>query len=143
MPRQRVYEHIEVVFGAGWNRTRPMGLNRGFRPNLDSFHTADPHELTVIVELAGIDPASLTVAISDRTLVVTGERVRTPSQGRIYQQMEIEYGPFERRVRLAEDVDPRAASARFELGLLTISLPVAGTRPEPERERRRISVEHE
>lgn len=141
MPRQRLYEHIEIVFGDAWRRPQLSGLNRGFQPNLDSFHTDEPHELTVIVELAGIDPARLTVAVSDRTLIVAGERARTPSRGRVYQQMEIEYGPFERRVRLAEDVDPRAATARIEAGLLTIVLPVAA--PTLARERRRIVVEHE
>jgi HSP20 family protein len=44
--------------------------------------------------------------------------------GRVYQQMEIEYGPFERQVRLVEDVDPERASARFDSGVLTIELPV-------------------
>ena len=43
--------------------------------------------------------------------------------------MEIEYGPFERRVRLVEDVDPERARARYEQGELTISLPIAGTTP--------------
>jgi HSP20 family molecular chaperone IbpA len=38
--------------------------------------------------------------------------------------MEIEYGAFERQVRLAEDVDPERGSARFEHGVLTIELPV-------------------
>lgn len=140
MPRPRLYEHIEVVFGDVWQRPRVSGLGRGFRPNLDSFHTADPHELTVIVELAGVDPASITVAVSERTLLVAGQRARQQGKGRIYQQMEVEYGPFERRVRLAEDVDPEGATARFEQGLLTISLPVASTPGAGAR--RRIVVEH-
>ena len=38
--------------------------------------------------------------------------------------MEIEYGPFQRQVRLAEDVDPERARARYEHGILTIELPV-------------------
>jgi HSP20 family molecular chaperone IbpA len=38
--------------------------------------------------------------------------------------MEIEYGTFERQVRLVEDVDPEHARASFELGVLTIELPV-------------------
>jgi HSP20 family molecular chaperone IbpA len=38
--------------------------------------------------------------------------------------MEIEYGPVQRQIRLAEDVDPEKAHARFERGVLTIELPV-------------------
>jgi HSP20 family molecular chaperone IbpA len=47
--------------------------------------------------------------------------------------MEIEYGPFQRQVRLAEDVDPEGAQARFERGVLTIELPVVETVPPPGR----------
>ena len=50
------------------------------------------------------------------------DRPKVP--GRVYQQMEIESGPFERQVRLVEDVDPERAHARFENGVLTIELPV-------------------
>jgi HSP20 family molecular chaperone IbpA len=38
--------------------------------------------------------------------------------------MEIESGPFQRQVRLVEDVDPERARASFENGVLTIELPV-------------------
>jgi HSP20 family molecular chaperone IbpA len=39
--------------------------------------------------------------------------------------MEIEYGPFSRQIRLSEDVAPDGATARYEHGILTISLPIA------------------
>ena len=38
---------------------------------------------------------------------------------------EIEYGPFERRIELGEDVDPTRASATYERGMLRIVLPLA------------------
>jgi HSP20 family protein len=57
-------------------------------------------------------------------LAISGERTRPAIPGRVYQQMEIEYGAFERQVRLVEDIDPERAHARFEQGVLTIDLPV-------------------
>jgi HSP20 family molecular chaperone IbpA len=39
--------------------------------------------------------------------------------------MELEYGPFQRRVSLAEDVDPDCAEAHYERGQLTIVMPLA------------------
>jgi len=47
--------------------------------------------------------------------------------------MEIDYGPFQRRVQLPEAVDVDAASARYEAGLLTVVLPLA---PSPARQER-------
>ena len=74
-----------------------------------------------------------------RLLVVAGERGRPRVPGRVYQQMEIEYGPFQRQVHLAEDVDPERAVARFEHGVLTIQLPVVDKAPP--QGRYRITVE--
>jgi len=71
--------------------------------------------------------------------VIAGERVRPQLPGRVYQQMEIEYGAFQRQVRLVEDVDPERARARFEHGVLTIELPVIEQAPVTGRYR--ITVE--
>ena len=46
-------------------------------------------------------------------------------QERVYQQLEIEHGPFRRVVALGVDVDSEAASASYEDGMLTVELPLA------------------
>jgi HSP20 family protein len=125
--RDKLQEEIEELFADLWHVPRFSGSRRGFRPNVDSYHTDEPHELTVVVEVPGIEPRSLTIVVSERTLVIAGERARAKADGRVYQQMEIEYGPFQRQVRLAEDVDPRKARARYEHGVVTIALPVSDT----------------
>lgn len=121
----KLHEEIEELFADLWQVPRFAGTRRGFRPNVDSFHTDDPHELTVVVELPGVDPDSLNLVVGERMLVIAGERRRPKVDGGVsYQQMEIEYGPFQRQVRLGEDVDPEHATAVFEHGVLTIQLPV-------------------
>ena len=131
MPRRdvdRLQEEIEELFADLWHVPRFSGARHGFRPNVDCFHTDDPHRLTVVVELPGVEPDTLQVVAAERLLVVAGERVRPPAAGRVYQQMEIEYGPFQRQIQLAEDIDPDRATARFEHGVLTVELPVAQRR---------------
>ncbi|HVV57883.1 MAG TPA: Hsp20/alpha crystallin family protein [Gaiellaceae bacterium] len=125
----KLQEEIEELFADLWQVPRFSGLRHGFRPNVDCYHTADPHALTVVVELPGVDPATVQVVAGERLLVVAGERRRPHVDGRTYQQMEIEHGVFQRQVRLSEDVDPSRASARYELGVLTITLPVVERRP--------------
>jgi HSP20 family protein len=132
-------EVIEELFADLWQVPRFSGLRHGFRPNVDCFHTDDPHALTVVVELPGVDAGSVRVVAGERVLVIAGERTRPPVPGRVYQQMEIEYGPFQRQVRLAEDVDPQHAEAKFERGILTVQLPVVEKAPPAGRYR--ITVE--
>jgi HSP20 family protein len=132
MPRRdvdRLQEEIEELFADLWHVPRFSGARHGFRPNVDCFHTDDPHLLTVVVELPGVEPESLQVVAAERLLVVAGERARPQLPGRVYQQMEIEYGPFQRNVRLAENVDPNGARASFRNGLLTVELPVVERPP--------------
>jgi HSP20 family protein len=121
----KLHDEIEELFADLWQVPRFSGTRRGFRPNVDSYHTLDPHELTVVVELPGVDPASVQVVAGERVLLIAGERARPKVAGHVYHQMEIEYGPFQRQVRLPEDVDPDAARAHFENGVLTVSLPVS------------------
>jgi HSP20 family molecular chaperone IbpA len=39
--------------------------------------------------------------------------------------MEIEYGPFQRRIDLGADIDSERATAAYEHGMLKVHLPLA------------------
>ena len=43
----------------------------------------------------------------------------------MYQQIEIEHGPFRREIQLGVDVVAAQASATYEDGILRVELPVA------------------
>ena len=141
MPRRdidKLHEEIEELFADLWQVPRFTGTRRGFRPNVDSFHNEESHELTVVVELPGVDPATVDLVVGERVLLIAGERKRPKVDGGVsYQQMEIEYGPFRRQVRLAANVDPARAHARYEHGVVTITLPMTD-RPRP---RGRLTIE--
>ena len=64
--------------------------------------------------------------------MLAGQR-RPPADGgeRVYQQLEIEHGPFRRVVSLGAEVDADAARARYENGLLIVELPIRPAPPAP------------
>jgi HSP20 family protein len=127
----RLQGEIQELLADLWQIPRVAGMRQGFRPPSDCFRTDDPPRLVVVVDLAGVDPGEIRIVVSDRTLVVTGERRRPGFAARpSYRQMEIDYGPFQRSIPLEEDVDAEAAKATYASGLLTIALPVA-PRPPP------------
>jgi HSP20 family protein len=128
----RLQGEIEELFADLWQVPRFSGLRHGFRPAIDCFHTDEPHQLTIVIELAGVDPESVTIVIEERSLTIAGERRRPRVQGQIYQQMEIEYGVFSRTIQLLDDVGGTEASASFERGLLTVTLPIVERPPPPE-----------
>jgi HSP20 family protein len=118
-------EEIEQLFADLW-QVFPLsrGLRRVHRPQVDVYRTDEPPTLTVLVELPGVEPSEVQVVASARALLIAGERPRPKDCGH-YQQMEVDYGPFQRQVTLAEDVDPDRATATYERGILAIQLPVA------------------
>ena len=116
---------IQELFADLWQVPRFTGLRHGYRPQCDCFRTDDPLSLHVVLELPGMDPDSVELAVTGRSLLVSGTRERPIVPGARYQQMEIEYGAFQRRIELGEDVDPARARASYERGLLRIVLPLA------------------
>lgn len=120
----RLRSEMEELFADLCQVPRLVAPRRGFRPRVDVYRSDEPPTLTIVVELAGIDPGEIELAVADGMFVLRGKRRRDAGQGRTYQHMEIDYGPFERRIALDEPVDSEAADATYERGLLTIRLPV-------------------
>ena len=119
-------EELEELFADLWQVPGFVGRRHGFRPHIDCFRTEDPPAVTMIVELAGVDPDDVEIQVSERTVTINGTRRRPTRECRVsYQQMEIEYGQFQRRFSLSENVDPDGAEARYDRGLLTVVLPLA------------------
>ena len=139
MEKRRDLEHaaeeIEQLFADLW-QVFPFsrGLRRGFRPQVDCYRTEE--QVVVVAELPGIEPDSIHLVAGTRALVIAGDRRRPKDCGH-YQQMEIDYGPFQRQVTLDEDVDAERATATYERGMLRVTLPIAPKRAPQER----VSIE--
>jgi HSP20 family protein len=129
-------EEIEQLFADLW-QVFPFSrsLRRGYRPEVDVYRSEDPPTLTVQIELPGVDPDDVQLIASPQALLIAGER-RRPKDGGHYQQMEIDYGPFQRQITLTDDIDPDNATATYERGMLTVRLPIA---PQP-TPRERVTI---
>jgi HSP20 family protein len=125
----QLHDEIQELFADMWQLSRFTGLRQGYRPPVDCYRTADPPELHVVVELPGIDPADVQVVLDERTLVIAGERKRPRREGVQYRQMELDYGTFQRQVRLDDSVDVDRATATYERGMLRLVLPIAPVPP--------------
>ncbi len=102
--------------------------NRFWQPRVDMHET--PDSVIVKVEIAGVNPDRLNVALSadDRVLTISGERTEDTRERmdriRCYQ-LEIYFGPFEREVVLPGDVrvERESIKANYKDGFLIIALP--------------------
>ena len=120
---ERMRREIDELFGGVFDRSG-FAPRRGFSPRVDVYYCGDPPKAVVTVDLAGVDIEEVGLEIRGRQLLISGERVTQESENRLYQQIEIEQGPFRRVVELGADVDAERAQANYDDGMLRIEIPL-------------------
>ena len=92
-----------------------------FAPAVDVYE--DEHNVTLKIEVPGIDEKDIDVRIENHTLTVHGERkYETDEKEENYRRIERQYGSFTRSFTLPTTVDHEKVSANYEKGVLKITL---------------------
>jgi HSP20 family protein len=132
----RVRREVDELFGGALGGGG--GRRGGFCPRVDVSYAAEPPRAIVTAELAGVDPDALELEVRGRELVIAGHRGPVDeTEGRVFQQIEIENGPFRRTVQLGADVVADQAKATYTDGLLRVEIPLR----QPEVRTRSVPVE--
>jgi HSP20 family protein len=133
---ERMRREIDELFGDVFERKAGL-RGGGFSPSVDVYYVDDPPRAVVKADLAGIDIQDVALEIRGRQLLIAGERRPAEASGRLYQQVEIEHGPFRRVVELGADVVADEARASYEDGMLEVEIPLA----RPDQTVRRVRIE--
>jgi HSP20 family protein len=76
------------------------------------------------IDLPGVDPASIDITVDRKVLSVRAERKRVEREGVTYVVAERPMGPVSRQVFLSDSLDTDRLDARYDSGVLTLSIPV-------------------
>jgi HSP20 family protein len=105
-------------------------------PRLETFERDGKYH--ILADLPGLSPKDVRVEAEEGALVIQGERkVEHESTEGGVRRSERQFGYFFRRIPLPEGVDPEQAKARFQDGVLEITMPA----PNRKVERKQITVE--
>lgn len=138
----RMFEDFGFARGLGGSAAATGGLERGglavdWTPAIEMFERDG--QLVVRAELPGLSADDVRIEITnDGSLAIEGERrweMEAEEEGGLYRSERI-YGRFSRVIALPDDVDVDRAQARFENGVLEISLPLS-----EQSQRRRIQIQ--
>jgi len=126
----KAFERVWREFGRGWPAStlaRMPGLLSSFRglaewPAIDM--AEDEKNLTLRVDVPGLDPKDLDIEVSGNLLTIRGQREDEWSQTRagVYRR-ERRSGSFARTITLPNYVEPDKVQAKYEKGILTITIP--------------------
>ena len=92
-----------------------------FAPPVDIYE--DEHNITLKLEVPGIEEKDIDVRIENTTLIVHGERkMEKEEKEENFRRVERQYGEFTRSFTLPSSVDPGQVSAHYDKGVLKINL---------------------
>ena len=117
----------EVVYQLSRIHFSEFSLQENWQPAVNAYHCRD--NISICVDLAGVEKSSIDVRVEPRRVWIRGQR-QAPEPPNCAQDtlqvlaMEIDYGPFERELRLPVAVVPERTSAEQRNGLLWIYLPL-------------------
>ena len=121
-------QHIQERMSRAYQRVFGSPANPGFgrpymEPPVDIYHT--DKEVVVLMEIAGIPEEEIELEVEGRSMIVRGRRKPLGGRpNRVYSQMEITHGAFQRDLLLPSEVNAEAAKAVYKDGILEITLPV-------------------
>jgi HSP20 family protein len=93
------------------------------RMPMDAYRHGD--SFLVHFDLPGVDPASIDLTIEKNVLAVRAERTSARAETDEVVVAERPQGIFSRQVFLGEGLDPDRIEARYDGGVLTLTIPVA------------------
>jgi HSP20 family protein len=95
-------------------------------------------ELVVKADLPGIDEKDVQLTLQDGVLTMRGEKKSERKDERDnYHLVERSYGSFQRSIRLPDTINEDKIDARFDKGVLTVTLP---KRPEMVKAEKKIAI---
>ncbi len=126
----RMFEELTKSFGLPRTAAGEVVL----APRVDVKETEDA--VVVQAEIPGIDEKDVEIEFADGVLTIRGEKkLEQEEKDKGYYLMERSYGSFIRRIPVPVDVDEERIDAKFEKGVLTVTLP-----KKAEAQPRRISI---
>jgi len=91
-------------------------------PAVDVRETGD--SLVLSMEIPGIDPETVDIAVENNSLTVSGERTfDSAEEGENYHRVERAFGSFARSFRLPNRFEAESIDARSRHGVLTLVIP--------------------
>jgi HSP20 family protein len=117
---RRVQQEMDELFGNDFWTGGIRSLPRGTFPAINV--ASNDEQVNVYLFAPGIDPKALDISIQQNLLTVSGQRQLALNDKATYYRQERFSGEFRRVITLPDDIDPDRVNARYQNGIVQISV---------------------
>ena len=126
------FDDIDRFFDEVFVPARRQVREGDWAPRVDI--SEDDGKIVLRADLPGVNEKDVSVKVEDNVLTLSGERkFEKETDEENFHRVERTYGTFTRSFSLPETVDTDKIKAKYDKGVLTISIPKVETKPKTER----------
>jgi HSP20 family protein len=118
-----------------FNEFPSFGLDsvNSFNPRIDI--SEDDNNIFIDAEIPGVKKEDINISLQDNILTIKGEKksLKEDKKDKNYFRSERSYGSFTRSFTLPAEVNPDKVEAKFEDGILNVS--ISKIHPQPKKEK--------
>ena len=117
-------EEVDFFFSSFFGASYPSIYRKElcWKPPTDVYETES--DFVIVMELAQMNADDVSITFQEGVLYIRGVRKAVPpNERRRYHKMEINYGPFERRIVVPLEVEIDDLKAEYSNGFLEVRLP--------------------
>jgi len=116
----KTFDEMDRFFGTVNRLSEFRNVPRGAFPTINVYDHDD--ETVVVAEIPGVDPDALEVTVVNGTVTLKGNRPNGAEEDQKVHRRERGTGAFSRTLTLPDAVNPDTVQARYENGILRVTL---------------------
>ena len=126
-PFDKVFDHLMEQTFPTFKEDVGVSFNKGAYPKVNVYEYDD--KIGIVAEIPGLDKKNVSVDVEDQVLTISGDKHGFDDSGAKCITRELKQSSFKRSFNLGEHLDGKKVIAKFEDGMLSISIP----KKEPEQ----------
>ena len=120
-PFDKIFDQLIDKSFPNFKEETGVSFNQGAYPKVNVYEYMD--SIGIVAEIPGLDKKNVSVDVEEQVLTISGDKHGYNSDGGKCITRELKQSAFKRSFNLGEHLDGENVSAKFQDGMLSISVP--------------------
>ena len=120
-PFDKIFDQLIDKSFPNFKEETGVSFNQGAYPKVNVYEYMD--SIGIVAEIPGLDKKNVSVDVEEQVLTISGDKHGYNSDGGKCITRELKQSAFKRSFNLGEHLDGENVSAKFQDGILNVSVP--------------------